>query len=171
MDASRLRVSPPRYEIDGREVTRKDVLERLSKDRLVDDSKKLRLTAFGPPELGETVRKGLGEWSGKVLYQHYLADHRIVKNGGFDVTGGRAIYLQSPDGAELKRWPDYPGDARFAQDLREATDPKKPKPTPPLPEPPNPPGDCTWMWWAGLAAGAGGVMWLLNRVQGRDNVR
>lgn len=156
------------YRINGRVATREEVLARLGRDSLQDDTARLRLTVWGDAADREralaAVRQQLGRAADQVLVQSYPADHWSGRVG-FETGGSPSIYLQMPDGKVLWRADSDRDLAGLAEAVRRADpnyDPLK-DPSPLRPALPSLPAfDPTAIpWWAWLAAGGLATLFLL----------
>jgi hypothetical protein len=112
----------PRYCRNGREVSRREALDAVS--RVPDDRHRPRLTVIGPPQERQRV---LDDWSSHPALKQfaegfvargYSPDHWHVSRYGFATDGKPTIYVQDPDGAVLLRRDRYDGPEEFAQTLR-----------------------------------------------------
>lgn len=112
--------------LNGKEVSKEELLKAIGKPQLPDDSKWLCLTIIGPEAARKQVLNdlqssaALAPWKDKVKVQDYPPDHWAVKDTGFVTTGNPTIYCQAPDGKVLHRQDDYRGPEALAEALRKA---------------------------------------------------
>lgn len=133
------RIPPVREHIlNGKEVSKEELLKAIGKPQLPDDSKWLCLTIIGPEAARQRVladlqsSPALAPWKGKIKVQDYPPDHWAVKDTGFVTTGNPTIYCQAPDGKVLHRQDDYRGPETLAEVLRKADPAYKPEKDPDL---------------------------------------
>lgn len=103
---------PLRAELNGREISSREVRRLLGDDSLPDPQRR-RLTVIGSP--GER-QQALTELSGPLhdlvadyVVQDYAPDHWAVNKPGFVTSGRPTLYAQEPDGRVLFRQDDLPG--------------------------------------------------------------
>ncbi len=119
---------PPVQEhiLNGKEVSKEELLKAIGKPQLPDDSKWLCLTIIGPDAARQRVLEDLrssptlAAWKDKIKVQDYPPDHWAVKDSGFVTTGKPTIYCQAPDGKVLHRQDEYRGPEALAEVLRKA---------------------------------------------------
>jgi hypothetical protein len=127
--------------LDGREVSKEELLQALGSPRLPDDSKWLSLTIIGPDHARKRVLSDLQNspfltpWKDSIKVQDYPPDHWAVKDAGFVTTGQPTIYCQAPDGAVLHRQDVYRGPEALAEVLRKADPAYNPERDPDLNKP------------------------------------
>jgi len=128
------RMSPTsEHFLNGKEVSKAELLKAIGKPQLPDDSKWLCLTIIGPEAARKQVLKdlqfssALAPWKDEVKVQDYPPDHWAVKDVGFVTTGNPTIYCQAPDGKVLHRQDDYRGPEALAEALRKADETYQPK--------------------------------------------
>lgn len=113
--------------LNGKPCTMAEAFAAIGKGTLVDDSKKLRLTVYGPNrervlyDLKNDAR--LLAFSDHLLTQGYDAEHWAVKTAGFPSGGSPDIVIQDGDGKVLHRQKGYDGPEALAKAIRKA-DPK-----------------------------------------------
>lgn len=152
LDRTRL-PAPGKHLLDGKEVSKVQLLQALAERGFVDDSSLLSLTIIGP----EPARRGvlndlqssplLAPWKDRIKVQDYPPDHWAVKDAGFVTTGQPTIYCQAPDGTVLHRQDEYRGAEALAEVLRKADPAYQPQRDPDLNKPLGnvPP----WLWIGG----------------------
>jgi len=162
-----MRGKEPVYRINGRRVERREAFESLAKDgKLVDDSKKYRITLIGTPDDCKRVRdqmKGT-DLERDCLTQTYSPDHWAVKDAGFKLTGSPVVYMQAPDGKVLHRQDDAEG---AIEALRKARPDYKPEADPNGKSNPIQPLDPSKLPWYIWPIGAG-VLWLLLKPEDKS---
>src|SRR5581483_11679383 len=106
------------------------------KKKIVDDSRKCRITVIGPGALRQKVlddlakAPGLSTWA---IMRGYDPGHWAMTGAGFVTKGSPTIYCQAPDGRVLHRQDDYDGGAEaLLQALRKAKESYDPKKDPDL---------------------------------------
>jgi hypothetical protein len=120
------------YRVNGREVSREQVLQALQDARLPDDRALLRLTVIGPDAERQRVvndlrtHPALAPFQGQLVVHDYPPTHWAVQCG-FKTDGRPTIYLQQPDGTVLHRQDDYGGPEQLAAALRRAQPNYNPK--------------------------------------------
>jgi hypothetical protein len=118
--------SAGKHLLNGREVTKEELLEAIGKPRVVDDSKWLCLTIIGPDAARRQVLNDLhsspvlAPWRERIKVQDYPPDHWAVRDAGFKSDGNPTIYCQAADGKVLHRQDDYRGPEALAEVLRKA---------------------------------------------------
>jgi hypothetical protein len=137
LDRKRLSANGKHF-VNGREVSKEELLQALGPPRLPDDSKWLCLTIIG----SETARKQvlsdlktsplLAPWKDRIKVQDYPPDHWAVKDAGFVTSGRPTIYCQAADGKVLHRQDDYRGAQALAEVLRKADPMYQPEKDPDL---------------------------------------
>ena len=93
----------PKYRVNGREVSRQDVLDKLA--QVPDDRKTLSLTFCGGTEEERKAAVDAAKNTGldrSTLIHAYPADNPLVGDG-FVTTGHPSVYLQTPNGKVLLR--------------------------------------------------------------------
>jgi hypothetical protein len=136
------RLSPTsEHFLNGKGVSKEELLKAIGEPQLPDDSKWLCLTIIGPDASRKQVLNdlqsspALAPWKDKVKVQDYPPDHWAVKDVGFVTTGNPTIYCQAPDGKVLHRQDDYRGPEALAEALRKADAAYQPKKDPDLNKP------------------------------------
>jgi hypothetical protein len=136
------RIPPGRGHIlNGKEVSKDELLKAIGKPPLPDDSNWLCLTIIGAEAARQQVlddlrsSPALAPWKDKIKVQDYPPDHWAVKDAGFVTTGNPTIYCQTPDGKVLHRQDDDRGPEALAEALRKADATYKPEKDPDLNKP------------------------------------
>jgi hypothetical protein len=152
LDRSRMSAAG-KHLLDGKEVSKEELLQALGKPSLPDDSQWLSLTIIGP----EAARKNalsdlqssqfLAPWKERLKVQDYPPDHWAVKDAGFVTTGNPTIYCQAPDGTVLHRQDVYRGPEALAEVLRKADPTYNPERDPDLNKPLS--SVPIWIWIGG----------------------
>lgn len=153
LDRDHLQVAG-KHLIDGKEVSKEQLLQALGKASLPDDSKWMSLTVIGPEAARQKVLSDLQsspfltKWKDKIKVQDYAPDHWAVRDAGFVTTGQPTIYCQAPDGTVLHRQDEYRGPQALAEVLRRADPAYQPERDPDLNKslasvPP-------WLWIGGI---------------------
>ncbi|SRR5579875_1799865 len=112
--------------LDGKEVSKEELLQALGKPSLPADSEWPSLTIIGPEAARQKVLDDLqsssllAPWKDRIKVRDYAPDHWAVKDAGFVTTGQPTIYLQAPDGTVLHRQDEYRGPEALASVLRKA---------------------------------------------------
>lgn len=121
------KISGGRHFLNGREVSRKQLMDAIEKPALPDDANLLFVTVIGPDSSREQVVKdlqsseALAKFKGQYRLQSYSPDHWAVKDVGFFTGGNPTIYCQAPDGKVLHRQDGYVGAEDFAKVLEKVT--------------------------------------------------
>ena len=119
------RDAEPRYQVNGKEATRSDVLQAFE-NQATDQSSKLRLTVIGPRHARQIVLEDLKRTPD---LQHMVKDFLLkdydpndweVARSGFFTKGAPTIYVQAPSGKVLHRQDSYQGADDLASVLRKA---------------------------------------------------
>ena len=124
--------------LNGKEVTKAEILEALGKPRLPDDSQWLCLTIIGSDAERRAVlddlhsSPALAPWRDRLKVQDYSPDHWTVRDAGFKCDGHPTIYCQAPDGKVLHRQDSYRGPEALAEVLRKADPAYRPEKDPDL---------------------------------------
>jgi hypothetical protein len=140
--------------LDGKEVSKEELLQALGPLRFPDDSQWLSLTIIGSEAERKRVLNDLQSspiltpWRDRIKVQDYPPDHWAVRDAGFVTSGQPTIYCQAPDGTVLHRQDEYRGPEALAEVLRKADPAYQPERDPDLNKPLSsvPP-------WVGLAGG------------------
>jgi len=109
--------------LNGKTVSREELLEAIGKPQLPNDAGWLCLTAIGSaaetaPVLADFASSpALATWRDKIKLKAFEPGHWAMQPG-FVTTGHPGIYLEAPDGKVLYRWDDYPGAEALAEVLR-----------------------------------------------------
>ncbi len=135
----RTRVNPTgKHLLDGKEVSKEELLQALGQPRLPDDSQWPSLTIIGPEMARKKVLSDLrsspilAPWKERIKVQDYPPDHWAVKDAGFVTAGQPTIYCQAPDGKVLHRQDEYRGPQALAEVLRKADPAYQPERDPDL---------------------------------------
>jgi hypothetical protein len=144
LDVSKIRSNSKEfdYSINGKRCTKRQAMDALAGDGIVDDSTHLRLSCIGTKEECQPIIDDVANnpaYKGQnFTFQAYRPDDPMVKEIGL-VPGKPAVYLQQPDGKVLARWESYAGPEQTAGAIRKADpnyDPSKdPRPDKPSPLP------------------------------------
>lgn len=152
LDRTRLSAAGKHF-VDGKEVSKEQLLQALGKACLPDDSGWPSLTIIGPEALRQTVLSDLQSspfltpWKDRIKVRDYAPDHWAVKDAGFVTSGQPTIYLQAPDGTVLHRQDEYRRPEALAEVLRRADPAYQPERDPDLNKTlPNVP---LWLWIVG----------------------
>ena len=125
LDRTRIPAAGKRL-LNGKEVSKEEVLQALGKPSVPDDSQWLSLTVIGPEGVRQKVLSDLQSspfltpWKDRLKVKDYPPDHWAVKDAGFVTTGNPTIYCQAPDGTVLHRQDVYRGPEALAEVLRKA---------------------------------------------------
>jgi hypothetical protein len=134
----RSRLPAGRHFLDGKEVSKDELLQALGPARLPDDSQWPSLTIIGLEPARQKVLSDLqsspflAPWKDRLKVQDYSPDHWAVKDAGFVTTGQPTIYCQAPDGTVLHRQDEYRGPQALAEVLRQVDPQYKPEKDPDL---------------------------------------
>jgi hypothetical protein len=140
--------------LDGREVSKEELLQALGVSRLPDDSAWLSLTIIGPEDERKRVLNDLqsslflAPWKDRIKVRDYPPDHWAVRDAGFVTMGQPTIYCQAPDGTVLHRQDEYRGPEALAEVLRKTNPSYQPPKDPDLNESLNLPTIPLWVWIA-----------------------
>lgn len=110
--------------LDGKEVSREELLQAIVEPSFPDDSALPSLTIIGPEALRSKVLNDLqsspflAPWKERIKVRDYGPDHWAVKEAGFVTTGRPTLYCQAPDGTVLHRQDEYRGPQALAEVLR-----------------------------------------------------
>src|SRR5262249_5494651 len=114
-EVERVRPGSGKHQLNGRDVSRQEVLEALGGPGGHDDSDQLYVTVIG----GEADRRQvlddldsappLAPWKGRLKVHGYEPAHWAVQDAGFKTDGRPTIYVQAPDGKVLHRQDEYRG--------------------------------------------------------------
>ncbi|HTU90062.1 MAG TPA: hypothetical protein VMF69_08190 [Gemmataceae bacterium] len=124
--------------LNGKEVSKDELLQALGSATLPDDSQWPSLTIIGPEAMRQKVISDLQSspfltpWKDRLKVQDYAPDHWAVKEAGFITTGQPTIYCQAPDGTVLHRQEEYRGPEALAEVLRQVDPQYKPEKDPDL---------------------------------------
>jgi hypothetical protein len=124
--------------LNGKEVSKDELLQALGPLRLTDDSQWPSLTIIGPEAARHKVLSDLqsspflAPWKDRLKVQDYAPDHWAVRDAGFVTTGQPTIYCQAPDGTVLHRQDEYRGPAALAEVLRQVDPHYQPEKDPDL---------------------------------------
>jgi hypothetical protein len=152
LDPSRMS-SAGKHLLDGKEVSKEELLQALGKPSFPDDSQWLSLTVIGPEAARQMVLSDLqsspflAPWKDRLKVKDYSPDHWAVQGAGFVTTGNPTIYCQAADGTVLHRQDVYRGPAALAEVLRKADPTYNPQHDPDLNEPLS--SVPLWMWIGG----------------------
>jgi hypothetical protein len=134
------------YSINGKRCSKRQAMDAIAGDGIVDDSTHLRLSVIGTEAECKPIVDDVAGDKFKGLnftFQSYRPDDVMVKEIGLH-PGKPAVYLQQPDGKVLARWESYAGPEQTAGAIRKADpnydplkDPNPDKPAPVLPSLPN----------------------------------
>ncbi len=121
------RDTEPRYQVNGKQATRSDVMQAFE-SQAVDQSSKLRLTVIGPRQARQAVLEDVqrtpdlqGLVKDFLLKDYDPADWEVARSGFF-TRGSPTIYVQAPSGKVLHRQDSYAGPADLAGVLRKANE-------------------------------------------------
>jgi len=134
----RSRLPAGRHLLNGKEVSKDELLQALGSAKVPDDSQWLSLTIIGPDGMRQKVisdlqsSPSLAPWKDRLKVQDYSPDHWAIKDTGFVTTGQPTIYCQAPDGRVLHRQDEYRGPEALAQVLRQVDPQYKPEKDPDL---------------------------------------
>ncbi len=126
-DPTQSQDAPPRYQVNGKQATRDQVLQAFE-GQATDQSTKLRLTVIGPRQARQVV---LGDLKRTPDLQSVVRDFLLkdydpndweVARSGFYTKGAPTIYVQAPSGKVLHRQDSYTGAEDLAGVLRKAND-------------------------------------------------
>lgn len=152
LDRTHLRAGG-RHLLNGKEVSKAELLQALGEPRLRDDSKWLSLTVIGSEAARKKVLNdlqispALAPWKDRIKVQDYAPQHWAVRDAGFVTNGQPTIYCQAADGTVLHRQDEYRGPEALAEVLRQADPTYRPQRDPDLNRPlSNVP---LWVWLAG----------------------
>lgn len=112
--------------LNGKEVSKEELLQVIGHPRLTDDSQWLCLTIIGSDAERQQVLHDLqtnvllAPWKDRIKIQAYEPDHWAVRDAGFVTTGHPTIYCQAADGKVLHRQDGYRGPQALAEALRRA---------------------------------------------------
>jgi hypothetical protein len=150
----RARVNPTgKHLLDGKEVSKEELLQALGQPRLPDDSQWPSITIIGPEAARKKVLSDLRNspiltpWKERFKVQDYPPDHWAVRDAGFVTTGQPTIYCQAADGTVLHRQDEYRGPQALAEVLRKADPAYQPERDPDLNK--SLPSVPLWVWLAG----------------------
>ena len=152
LDRTRMPAAGKRL-LNGKEVSKEEVLQALGKPQLPDDSQWLSLTVIGPEAVRQKVLSDLQSspfltpWKDRLKVKDYPPDHWAVKDAGFVTTGNPTIYCQAPDGTVLHRQDVYRGPEALAEVLRKADPSYNPERDPDLNRPLS--SVPLWVWIGG----------------------
>ncbi len=134
----RSRLPAGRHLLNGKEVSKDELLQALGSAKFPDDSQWPSLTIIGPEVMRQMVLSDLqsspflAPWKGGLKVQDYSPDHWAVRDAGFVTTGQPTIYYQAPDGTVLHRQDEYRGPEALAEVLRQVDPQYKPEKDPDL---------------------------------------
>jgi hypothetical protein len=121
------RIKPAgKHQLNGRDVSREEILEALGDTGVRDDRDQLFITIIGGASERRQVLDDLANapalagWKGRLKVHDYEPAHWAVKDAGFKTDGRPTIYVQAPDGKVLHRQDDYRGPQALAEALRKA---------------------------------------------------
>lgn len=166
---------PPKYSLNGKEITRAQAFQALREADIPADSGKRRLTIIGSE--GDRAKvlsdlkthPALAKYKDNLVIQSYPREAPLIKEVGFEVDGKPSIYLQSARGEVLGRNLDgsYPGPEKLAEALRRTDASYDPKKDPDLVPPPALPGLPSLPWGSipplAYVLAGGGALLLLSR--------
>ncbi len=124
--------------LDGKEVSKEELLQALGPARVPDDSQWPSLTIIGPEATRKRVLNDLQSsslltpWKERIKVRDYPPDHWAVRDAGFVTTGQPTIYCQAPDGTVLHRQDEYRGPEALAEVLRKVDPAYRPERDPDL---------------------------------------
>ncbi len=152
LDLTRMPVAG-KHLLNGREVSKEELLQAIGEPQLTDDSKWPCLTVIGSEAerkkvLGDLQSSPvLAPWKNRIKVQDYAPEHWAVAQAGFLTTGHPTIYCQTADGKVLHRQDEYRGPEALAEVLRKADPAYQPDKDPDLNKPLSdvPP----WLWIGG----------------------
>ncbi len=145
--------SAGKHLLNGKEVSKAEILQAIGKPPLPNDSQWLCLTVIGPEAARKQVvndlasASALAAWKDKIKVQDYPPDHWAVRDAGFQCDGNPTLYCQAPDGKVLHRQDDYRGPEALAEVLRRADPAYRPEKDPDLNR--SLAGVPPWLWVGG----------------------
>lgn len=137
LDRTRLSAAGKHF-VDGKEVSKEELLQALGKPCFPDDSQWPSLTIIGPEGARQKVLSDLQSspclipWKDRIKVRDYPPDHWTVRDTGFVTSGQPTIYFQAPDGTVLHRQDEYRGPEALAAVLRKADPAYQPERDPDL---------------------------------------
>jgi hypothetical protein len=146
LDVAKIKTASKEYEfsLNGKKCTKRQALDAIAGDGIVDDSTHLRLSCIGTKEECQPIMDDVANkpaYKGlNFTFQAYRPEDPMIKDIGVQ-PGKPAVYLQQPDGKVLARWESYVGAEQVAGEIRKRDpnydpnkDPRPDKPAPIVPD-------------------------------------
>lgn len=126
LEVERVRPGAGKHQLNGRDVSRQEILEAIGGPAVRDDRDQLYVTVIGAEVHRRQVlddldrAPALAPWKGRLKVHDYEPAHWAVQDAGFRTDGRPTIYVQAPDGKVLHRQDEYRGPEALAEVLRKA---------------------------------------------------